>query len=96
MTPVPSPMTMRRECRSPDLAARSPRELALNLSEYHRNAAIRNSDYRPDHCYLVPENWGRVFELAGFQDFQILPDLAAVEPVLPSRYAGVVTAVRPA
>ena len=38
--------------REKDMA---PRELALNLSIYHRTAALRNEEHRPMHCYLSPK-----------------------------------------
>jgi len=77
------------------LAARdmAPRELALNLSIYHRTAAIRNSTYRPMHCYLSPDNWLKVFEEAGFKEGEIWPDIAAMAPQFPDQYAAIVTAV---
>jgi SAM-dependent methyltransferase len=78
-----------------DPTAMAPRELALNLSIYHRTAAERNSDYRPMHCYLSPENWLRVFAEAGFTDADILPDLPELAESFPHQYAAVVTAVRP-
>ncbi|MEL7023497.1 MAG: class I SAM-dependent methyltransferase [Pseudomonadota bacterium] len=71
----------------------APRELSLNLSVYHRTAAIRNSDYRPVHCYLAPENWLRVFELAGFSHGEIWPDIDAMSEGFPDQYAAIVTAV---
>lgn len=71
----------------------APRELTLNLSVYHRTAAIRNDDYRPMHCYLSPENWLRVFDLAGFSDGEVWPDLAELETEFPDQYAAIVTAV---
>ncbi|MGH8165626.1 MAG: class I SAM-dependent methyltransferase [Woeseiaceae bacterium] len=71
----------------------APRELALNLSIYHRTAAIRNEDYRPMHCYLSPENWIKVFEAGGFQKGEIWPDLQALSDDFPDQYAAVVTAV---
>src|SRR5439155_19410367 len=37
-----------------------PRELALNLSLYHRTAAISNPGYRPAHCYLTLKGWLRL------------------------------------
>jgi hypothetical protein len=72
----------------------APRELALNLSIYHRTAAVRNDDYRPMHCYLSPDNWIRIFELAGFKNAEIWPDFAALGDQFPDQYAAVVTAVR--
>ncbi|MEM7564008.1 MAG: class I SAM-dependent methyltransferase [Pseudomonadota bacterium] len=71
----------------------APRELTLNLSVYHRTAAIRNHDYRPVHCYLSPENWLKVFELAGFKDGDIWPDIDALSESFPNQYAAIVTAV---
>lgn len=71
----------------------APRELALNLSVYHRTAAIRNSDYRPMHCYLSPDNWLKAFKLAGFSDGEIWPDIAALTPSFPNQYASIVTAI---
>ncbi|MDJ0938979.1 MAG: class I SAM-dependent methyltransferase [Woeseiaceae bacterium] len=70
----------------------APRELALNLSIYHRTAAIRNDDYRPMHCYLSPENWVRVFELAGFSNAEVWPDIGALADAFPNQYAAIVTA----
>jgi len=71
----------------------APRELTLNLSVYHRTAAIRNDDYRPMHCYLSPENWLRVFDLAGFSNGEVWPDLEELKGEFPDQYAAVVTAV---
>ena len=71
----------------------APRELSLNLSVYHRTAAIRNADYRPVHCYLAPQNWLRVFELAGFRDAEIWPDIESISHGFPDQYAAIVTAV---
>ena len=50
----------------------APRELALNLSTYHRTAAKLNPEYRPIHCYLTTENLLKVLGMAGFQDCMIL------------------------
>ncbi|MEM8547166.1 MAG: class I SAM-dependent methyltransferase [Pseudomonadota bacterium] len=71
----------------------APRELSLNLSVYHRTAAIRNNDYRPVHCYFAPKNWLRAFELAGFTQGEIWPDLDVLQDGFPHQYAAVVTAV---
>ena len=76
--------------RHPCLMA--PREIALNLSIYHRTAAKRNSDYRPMHCYLTPANWERVLDLAGFSDFVVCPDLERLDKEFPQQYASVVMA----
>ena len=67
----------------------APRELTLNLSIYHRTAAEK-ADYRPMHCYLSPENWREVLELAGFSRCQILPDLDGMAKDFPEQYAVVV------
>ena len=71
----------------------APRELALNLSVYHRTAAIRNTDYRPVHCYLSPKNWLKALELAGFSDPEVWPDIEQLNGVFPNQYAAVVTGV---
>ncbi|NOX69208.1 MAG: class I SAM-dependent methyltransferase [Gammaproteobacteria bacterium] len=72
----------------------APRELTLNLSIYHRTAAIRNPDYRPMHCYLSPDNWIRVLKLAGFREAEFCPDLDKLEEGFPDQYAAIVTAVK--
>lgn len=54
-------------------AAHIARELALNLSVYHRTAAIPHPEYRPAHCYLAPSHWRRVLELAGFRNSCVCP-----------------------
>lgn len=72
----------------------APRELALNLSIYHRTAAERNNDYRPTHCYLTPDNWLKVLNLAGFSDAMTVPEPACLSAILPSAYAAVVTACK--
>jgi hypothetical protein len=74
----------------------APRELALNLSIYHRTAAIRNPEYRPVHCYLAPRHWLRALEVAGFEDADILPDFRRLTPRIDDPYAAVVTAVKKA
>ncbi|MEM7044549.1 MAG: class I SAM-dependent methyltransferase, partial [Pseudomonadota bacterium] len=73
----------------------APRELALNLSIYHRTAAERNADYRPVHCYLTADNWLNVLKLAGFEQAATVPEPARLAEILPSAYATVVTATRP-
>lgn len=72
----------------------APRELSLNLSVYHRTAAIRNPEYRPVHCYLAPRHWMRALELAGFEQAEILPDFRGLTPHVDDPYAAIVTAVR--
>ncbi|MBI3843473.1 MAG: class I SAM-dependent methyltransferase [Planctomycetes bacterium] len=72
----------------------APRELTLNLSRYHRTAAQRDPEVRPDHAYLAPLHWIRSLERAGFERAQILPDLDSLESTFPNCYATVVTAVR--
>ena len=68
----------------------APRELTLNLSTYHRTAAIRNDCYRPTHAYLSPANWICALELAGFAKASIWPDLEALEEEFPEQYAAIV------
>jgi SAM-dependent methyltransferase len=70
----------------------APRELALNLSIYHRTAAER-STARPLHCYLHPEGWRRVLSEAGLVDIEIIPDLDRMSARMREPYAAVVTAV---
>lgn len=72
----------------------APRELSLNLSIYHRTAAIRNADYRPMHCYLSPDNWLKVFSEAGFSEGEIWPDLDNMANHFPDHYAAITTAVK--
>ena len=68
----------------------APRELTLNLSAYHRTAAIRNPVYRPMHAYLSPEHWLRALTLAGFRKSRVLPRVDALSDTFPSQYAAVV------
>jgi SAM-dependent methyltransferase len=75
-----------------DIREMAPRELTLNLSSYHRTAAIRTSEVRPVHGYLSPSGWLRAFELAGFTIRQLLPDLEAMVTEFPDQYAAVVHA----
>lgn len=70
----------------------APRELALNLSIYHRTAAEK-STARPLHCYLHPEGWRRVLTEAGLTDIEIIPDLDHMAARMREPYAAVVTAV---
>jgi len=70
----------------------APRELALNLSIYHRTAAEK-STARPLHCYLHPEGWRRVLGEAGLVDIEIIPDLDRMSTRMREPYAAVVTAV---
>jgi SAM-dependent methyltransferase len=70
----------------------APRELALNLSIYHRTAAER-STARPLHCYLHPDGWRRVLAEAGLVDIEIIPDLDRMSERMREPYAAVVTAV---
>ncbi|MCZ6559760.1 MAG: class I SAM-dependent methyltransferase, partial [Gammaproteobacteria bacterium] len=71
----------------------APRELALNLSIYHRTAALRNDKHRPMHCYLSPKNWLNVLDQAGYGNAEIWPDLDALNDYFPDQYAAVITAV---
>ena len=77
-----------------DPRAMAPREFTLNLSVYHRTAAQRHPDYRPAHCYLTPDNWLAVLELAGFEQALIAPDLEWLAEDFPDPYAAVVIATR--
>ena len=70
----------------------APRELALNLSIYHRTAAER-TEARTMHCYLSPAGWHRVLAQAGFEHIELLPDLDRLATRMPEPYAAVVTAV---
>lgn len=70
----------------------APRELALNLSIYHRTAAEK-STARPLHCYLHPEGWRRVLAEAGLVDIEIIPDLDRMSTRMREPYAAVITAV---
>ncbi|HET6584991.1 MAG TPA: class I SAM-dependent methyltransferase [Nannocystaceae bacterium] len=71
----------------------APRELALNLSIYHRTAAEK-SLARPLHCYLHPEGWRRVLVDAGLTEIEIIPDLEHMAGRMREPYAAVVTAVK--
>lgn len=68
------------------------REITLNLSRYHRTAAIRDPGFRPAHAYLSVANWLRAFELAGIGDVDIWPDIASIADHFPDQYAAVVVA----
>jgi SAM-dependent methyltransferase len=68
----------------------APRELALDLSIWHRTAAVIHADHRPVHCYLPPKAWRRVLEMAGFSDVQIYPDLDRLSTEFPDQYAAVI------
>lgn len=68
------------------------REITLNLSRYHRTAAIRDPGFRPAHAYLSVANWLRAFELAGIGDVDIWPDITSIADHFPDQYAAVVVA----
>lgn len=70
----------------------APREIALNLSRYHRTAAIRDPGFRPTHAYLSIANWLQTFKLAGIDDVEIWPDIPAMTDRFPNQYAAVVVA----
>lgn len=70
----------------------APREIALNLSRYHRTAAIRDPGFRPAHAYLSVANWLRAFGLAGIDNVEIWPDIPAMTDRFPDQYAAVVVA----
>ena len=70
----------------------APRELTLNLSLYHRTAAISNPEYRPTHGYLTPKGWLRAAELAGFRQATVYPDLDVLGGSSPDQYAAVIVA----
>lgn len=66
----------------------APRELTLNLSIYHRSAALRTAQ-RPMHCYLSPDGWRSVLTEAGFRP-QLLPDLDGMAEHFAQQYAAVI------
>jgi len=70
----------------------APREIVLNLSSYHRTAAIRNSEYRPTHAYLTKDQWIKALELAGCKEVAVWPELDPVDSYFPDQYAAVVVA----
>ncbi len=70
----------------------APREIVLNLSKYHRTAAIRDPEFRPAHAYLSIDNWLKAFELAGFNKVDIWPDMLAMSDSFPDQYAAVIIA----
>lgn len=70
----------------------APREIALNLSRYHRTAAVRDPGFRPAHAYLSIANWQRAFELAGIANVEIWPDIPAMAERFPDQYAAVIVA----
>lgn len=70
----------------------APREIVLNLSSYHRTAAIRHPEYRPAHAYLSAQNWLRAFELAGIANCQVWPAEASNAAYFPEQYAAVIVA----
>ena len=70
----------------------APREIVLNLSSYHRTAAVRHAEYRPAHAYLSCRHWLRACELAGFRESMVWPDPASVNTYFPDQYAAVVVA----
>lgn len=70
----------------------APREITLNLSRYHRTAAIRDPEFRPAHAYLSIANWRRAFELAGIDDVEVWPDIRSMTQSFPDQYAAVIVA----
>ncbi|HEX7026832.1 MAG TPA: class I SAM-dependent methyltransferase [Gammaproteobacteria bacterium] len=70
----------------------APREIALNLSRYHRTAAIRDPEFRPMHAYLSVSNWLRAFELTGIDEVDIWPDIANLAESFPDQYAAIIVA----
>lgn len=84
----PGGMVMFAERVRIDAYLMAPRELTLNLSVYHRSAAM-HSETRPMHCYLSPQGWTAALEEAGFEPL-VLPDLDAMHDHFPQQYAAVV------
>lgn len=70
----------------------APREIVLNLSSYHRTAAIRHPEYRPEHAYLSADNWRRAFELAGYSQCDVWPEKHSSDTYFPDQYAAVIVA----
>lgn len=70
----------------------APRELVLNLSQYHRTAAQLDCRYRPGHAYLSLQGWRRALQLAGFSAIEIWPDFAAFAGDFAELYAAVIVA----
>ncbi|MEE9335393.1 MAG: class I SAM-dependent methyltransferase [Granulosicoccaceae bacterium] len=70
----------------------APREIVLNQSSYHRTAAIRHPEYRPEHAYLAREHWLRACEFAGFSEFDVWPHEPSLSEYFPDQYATVVVA----
>ena len=71
----------------------APRELTLNLSAYHREAAQRSPE-RPMHCYLSPAGWVAALQAAGLRP-EIRPDLDAMAEHFPGQYAAVIVGHKP-
>ncbi len=71
----------------------APRELTLNLCEYHRTAAQRDPECRLDHAYLSAANWERALARAGFGEVAILPSPNGLRSVS-CRYAAVVSGIK--
>lgn len=72
----------------------APRELTLNLSAYHRGAALRSAE-RPMHCYLSPAGWVAALQQAGLRP-EIRPALDEMAAHFPQQYAAVVVGHKPA
>ncbi len=70
----------------------APREIVLNQSSYHRTAAIRHPEYRPQHAYLAREHWLRACELAGFSEYDSWPHESSLSDYFPEQYARVIVA----
>ena len=70
----------------------APREIVLNLSSYHRTAAIRHPEYRPEHAYLTADNWLRAFELAEYTLCEVWPDKQSNDSYFTDQYAAVIVA----
>jgi SAM-dependent methyltransferase len=90
----PGGMVMFAERVRTHAAMMAPREFTLNLSVYHRSAAVRHDVFRTQHCYLTPANWSAALKEAGFSPAVLLPELDALDDVLDPPYATVVAAVR--
>ena len=69
-------------------------EFVFNFLE-NFTGVTTDSQTRPNHGFLTPENWRRAFQAAGFERPEILPDVEALARHYDSFFVAAVSARRP-
>ena len=90
----PGGMAVFSECVRPFAEQPIYVEFVFNFLE-NFTGVTTDSQTRPNHGFLTPENWRRAFQAAGFERPEILPDVEALARHYDSFFVAAVSARRP-